>query len=123
MILVVNLKILTKIKELLGKSDSELNEMFVEILTEQSKYDEMEKEEDHIKKFYAGVLEINSKKKQIMDCLDGEKLRESETTSTTKTIETTNENQEILRIKSVTIKNFRAYHGDSGPILFSRNNL
>ena len=121
MILVVNLKILTKIKELLGKSDSELNEMFVEILTEQSKYDEMEKEEDHIKKFYAGVLEINSKKKQIMDCLDGEKLRESETTSTTKTIETTNENQEILRIKSVTIKNFRAYHGDSGPILFSRN--
>ncbi|RZD46372.1 MAG: hypothetical protein CXT78_04345, partial [Thaumarchaeota archaeon] len=29
--------------------------------------------------------------------------------------------QQILRIKSVTIKNFRAYHGDSGPILFSRN--
>ena len=28
--------------------------------------------------------------------------------------------QEVLRIKSVTIKNFRAYHGDSGPILFSR---
>jgi len=26
-----------------------------------------------------------------------------------------------LRIKSVTIKNFRAYHGDSGPILFSRD--
>ena len=29
--------------------------------------------------------------------------------------------QQILRIKSVTIKNFRAYHGDSGPILFSRD--
>ena len=30
--------------------------------------------------------------------------------------------QEILRIKSIAIKNFRAYLGDSGPILFSRNN-
>ena len=29
--------------------------------------------------------------------------------------------QEVLRIKSVTIKNFRAYYGDSGPILFSRD--
>jgi DNA sulfur modification protein DndD len=29
--------------------------------------------------------------------------------------------QEVLRIKSVTIKNFRAYHGDSGAILFSRD--
>lgn len=29
--------------------------------------------------------------------------------------------QEILRIKSVTIKNFRGYYLDSGPILFSRD--
>jgi len=29
--------------------------------------------------------------------------------------------QEVLRIKSVTIKNFRAYYGDSGPISFSRD--
>ncbi len=122
MILSVNLKILAKIKELLGNSNSsELNEMFIEILNEQSKYDEMEKEEEHIKKFYAGILEINSKKKQIMDHLDGDKLRKSETKTPTQTTVTTTDNQEILRIKSVTIKNFRVYHGDSGPILFSRN--
>ena len=29
--------------------------------------------------------------------------------------------QNVLRIKSITIKNFRAYLGDSGPILFSRD--
>jgi DNA sulfur modification protein DndD len=121
MILTVNLKILAKINELLGNSDSELNGMFVEILNEQSKYDETEKEEEQIKKFYAGVLEINSKKDSIMNNLDGDKLRESKIKNSNDTTASTTDNQEVLRIKSVTIKNFRAYHGDSGPILFSRN--
>jgi DNA sulfur modification protein DndD len=119
MILSVNLKILRKINDLLGNSSSELNDMFEEILTEQSKYDEMEKEEEYIKKFYAGVLEINSKKDSVMNNLKGDKLQESKTSS--QTVAPTTDSQEVLRIKSVTIKNFRAYHGDSGPILFSRN--
>ena len=73
--MVVNLKILSKIRELIGNSaPSELYDMFEEILTEQAKYDEVEKEEEFIKKFYAGMLEINSNNVVIMKYLENKKI-------------------------------------------------
>ena len=63
---VVNPKILEKIKELIGDSaPTEVYEMFKEILEQQAKYDEMDKEEDDVKKFYAGILELSSKNETI----------------------------------------------------------
>lgn len=65
--MVVNPKILEKIKQLIGNSaPSELYVMFEKILNEQAKYDEIEKEEDQIKKFYDGILEIYSKNDVVM---------------------------------------------------------
>jgi len=64
---VVNPKILEKIKELIGDSaPTEVYEMFKEILEQQAKYDEMEKEEEDVKKFYAGILELSSKNEAVM---------------------------------------------------------
>jgi hypothetical protein len=64
---VVNPKILEKIKELIGDSaPTEVYEMFEEILEQQAKYDEMDKEEEDVKKFYAGILELSSKNETIM---------------------------------------------------------
>jgi hypothetical protein len=64
---VVNPKILEKIKELIGDSaPTEVYEMFKEILEQQAKYDEMEKEEEDVKKFYAGILELSSKNETVM---------------------------------------------------------
>jgi hypothetical protein len=64
---VVNPKILEKIKELIGDSaPTEVYEMFEEILEQQAKYDEMDKEEEDVKKFYAGILELSSKNEIIM---------------------------------------------------------
>jgi hypothetical protein len=40
--------------------------VFEQILEQQSKYDQMEKEPETIKKFYQGVLEINSKNEKLM---------------------------------------------------------
>lgn len=65
--MVVNPKILEKIKELIGDSaPTEVYEMFKEILEQQAKYDEMEKEEEDVKKFYAGILELSSKNETVM---------------------------------------------------------
>ena len=65
--MVVNPKILEKIKELIGDSaPTEVYEMFEEILEQQAKYDEMDKEEEDVKKFYAGILELSSKNEIIM---------------------------------------------------------
>lgn len=65
--MVVNPKILEKIKELIGDSaPTEVYEMFKEILEQQAKYDEMEKEEEDVKKFYAGILELSSKNEAVM---------------------------------------------------------
>jgi hypothetical protein len=65
--MVVNPKILEKIKQLIGDSAPiEVYEMFEEILEQQAKYDEMEKEEEAVKKFYAGILELSSKNETIM---------------------------------------------------------
>ena len=65
--MVVNPKILEKIKELIGDyAPTEVYEMFEEILEQQAKYDEMDKEEEDVKKFYAGILELSSKNETIM---------------------------------------------------------
>ena len=65
--MVVNPKILEKIKELIGDSaPTDVYEMFKDILEQQAKYDEMEKEEEDVKKFYAGILELSSKNETIM---------------------------------------------------------
>ena len=65
--MVVNPKILEKIKELIGDSaPTEVYEMFEEILGQQAKYDEMDKEEDEVKRFYSGILELSSKNETIM---------------------------------------------------------
>ena len=69
--MVVNAKILQKVKELIGDSaPPELYEVFEQILEQQAKYDQMEKEPETVKKFYQGILEINSKNEKIMNYVE-----------------------------------------------------
>ena len=69
--MVVNERILQKVKELIGDSaPQELYEVFEQILEQQSKYDQMEKEPETVKKFYQGILEINSKNEKIMNYVE-----------------------------------------------------